>query len=1238
MLQIRTTINTNYVYLDLYKNEPVFLSLSFAELQDITKKNSNFSKSFSLPGSKNNNATFNFFYDLNSVPTTFNPNDKFEAELLWDGYEIMRGYIRLNSVSISNGEIIYSVTFYNQVGDLMANIGDNFLFDLDLSYLSHPYSEEVILQSNLNPNLFSMTGGTDYAYQNGKTMWSLFNIGYNYISGNTVFAQSTPLVQFTPVVNGDTYVPTSSNFDFSGTPVRDYYYKPAIQVKELYEQIVREAGYVVESNFFETSYFKNYYLPLKFADETVYSKNAIPPCYTFTNSLITPQPALIVDQSSGVTCNTLGWSANTSYPYQLVIPSGNTGVYTFRFTFSARATATCPIPSSNNLSFFFEDPINTVQLYSNIFCDTGNTTTVSFDQQFIFTGESIIDFFFSVSNVEITDYKQEIIDGPRFIPTGAMIDYSIEFPTNDYKQLDFITSVNKFFNLIVVPNPDKPSNLIIEPIIDYVGTGEVLDWTTKIDFNQTQNLYPTTALVNGTLEYSFKLDQDYTNQDFNSQANRIFGTDKFLLNLQYKDSTTKFDYIFSSPIDITVNNAFVPLITIPSMSKLKQVDVSGTTQQTFVPFKILPKLLYRGVTLPNDNYGYFGTSAYTVNPDCVTSVTINVTSAGYVSYYTCTNQQVVNYYNVGTYTLTDPDCILSYTVAPSYAYPPYANLTVTSIGTVCTPTNLYSNYQYYYMNNNQMDRWTNINRFTTYPFNYNYFSHYTNFRGEDKTNVTPQEYSFVADDLYNVYYQDYVEDIISEENKIYACKIYLYPQDIQKLRWNERILVNNTYFRINKITNFNALEPSICDIELVKLTRTYTPHAIKYYKFESCPCVCKSYTVTNNSLEAQATISYTDCYGDAQSFTLDPGLGQSLCACEGTIEVGGIGADVTISLIGSCTPEPAPSSGSTVYYSNSDLMYHAYAYVGNKVKLYDDSLNYLGCFGVSMDTYNPLHDYQHYYFGSAYTANLVGVYSDCNCTNRTQFTIVQEQPPVVPYFYYLGYSCGDSIEYQFKSTGSTLNPSSVYKIYNSGTSQTICVTNIIPNYLQATDFVEIGLYADCETCLIVPTPTPTPTPIACVCRSYTVYNNSMESQATIYWTDCNNDGQGMILNPETGMSICACQGSVTAGGIGADVTITDLGTCGGPAPTPTPTPSCTSKGWFIQTCISTCSGGICTCNSITSIVVYSNCTVTDITDSGTLLFTDSSLTTPYVGFFSRSGYIWYSNAGVTSECALGGPC
>lgn len=1002
MLRIRTTVNGNHIYLDLYQNEPVLLNMSFAELQDITKKNSNFSQTFTLPGSKSNNQVFNFFYDLNAIPTDFNPNNKFDASLLWDGYEIMTGNIRLNSVSIDKGEIIYSVSFYNQIGDLMSNIGDKFLFDLDLNYLNHPYSQDVILYSNLDPNLFSLTGATDYSYQNGKTMWGLYNIGYEYISGNTVNSGTTPLVQFTEA-NATTlqYTPQAPNFDFTGSPVHDYYFKPSIQIKELYSAIVNEAGYEIESSFFDTSYFKRFYMPLKFVDESIYSRNAIAACYTYTNESIPVDVGYdtYTNPSSGITCNSLGWTATTT---SFNIPAEFAGTYQFRFTFTVVPRVSCD-PDAGILPylyFFFEDGTITETLYPGTnFCDT-SPQPVSIERTFNISGDSQLEFYFQGDYIDVSGFTSQIINPPRFIPNGSIINYDIEFPPNDYSQIDFITSVNKYFNLIVVPNPDYPKKLIIEPIVDYVGSGVVLDWTTKVDANSIQSLYPTSSLLNGTLHFEFKLDQDYANQDFKGQTNRIFGTDKFQLNLDYKDTITKFDFLFSSPIDITVSNSFVPLITLSSMSKVKTIDNQGKSLQTFVPFKILPKMVFRGLTLPNDNYGFIAGSGTTATTTCASGITYTTNTAGAPLFYNDCNGVQQTYYGstVGSNTL--PGCANPYTLYYPLVLFPYPTLTITNNGTSCN-TAPPSQYQYWYMNQLQQDRWTNINRFTTYPFNYNNFSHYTNFRGEDKTNITPSEFTFINDDLYNIYYQDYIDDIISEENKIYSTKIYLYPQDIQSLTWKEKILINNTYFRINKITNWNALEPAVCDIELVKLTKDYQSHPILYY--DLIPC----------------------------------------------------------------------SSGATLH-SNSDLNYNLYAYAGTFVKLYDDGLNYLGCYGVSIGEYDPLDTYNHYYIGSGYTSTNVGAYPDCGCTGRTPFNIVQEEPNEDRVFYFRGVECNGSDEYNFTANTTSLNTALIYKVKNPATDITYCISGISITSVSLVNYDFVNSYANCIDCNFVP-PTPSPT-------------------------------------------------------------------------------------------------------------------------------------------------------------------
>lgn len=895
-LRIRVDIQGVNYFLDLYQDEPVNLNVSFAEIEDITKKNSAFSQSFRLPGTKNNNTIFNYYYDLNATPLNFNPNNKFDAILSWDGTEILQGNIRLNKVTQVQDEIIYDITFYNQVGNLSANIGDKFLRNLDYSSLSHPYTPNVVLESQLDPTLFPLTGSTGYSYQDGRTFWGLYNIGYSYISGNSVDVQVSPLVNFSPFT-GTSWTPIYGYYDFSGTPVNDFYYKPTLQIKWLYEKICEEAGYEVTSEFFDTDYFGKYYLPLKFLDETIYSRGATFPCYAFNSQTLnftsaTPS-TITVNPSTGITCNVLNFTSTTT---SFNVPTIYQGTYTARISYLIVPNFTgCSIDAVNqscatDFTFSYYDPsgiirtytipavdcflsfnipgccpfnpigtgsavestrgqailsLNAITLRTDAAC--GGPQLVSFDVEIDTNIIPNISLIFNASDVQIQNFSFEFINGPRFLLSGTTIDYGLEFPENDYKQIDFITSINRYFNLVVTPNPDKPTQLIVEPIVDYIGKGQVLDWTTKIDHLQPIDIYPTTSLVNGTLEYEFKLDQDYANENYKRASNRIFGTEKKKLGLEYKDSVTKFEFMFSSPLDITNGSAVQSVTTLSSFSKLNTKDEGGVSIQTFLPFKILPRLLFRGITLPVDNYGYVGTSGTT----------------------------------------------------------PYQLYYLKSVGQT-----------------NTQDRFQEINRFTTYPFNYSGFSHYINWRGEDVTTITPPEFEFpLAEDLYDIYYKDYIEDLISDENKIYQAKAYLYPNEIKALRFDEKIIVDNTYFRINKISNFNLLEPSICDIELVKLTRTYEGHRIKYYDLYPC------------------------------------------------------------------------ASGGTIYHSNSDLMYNLYAYIGNYVTLFDNSLNYLGCYSVSAGTYNSAYTYQHFYISSAYTPNLVAVYSDCGCSGRTAFDVYQEPLP-----------------------------------------------------------------------------------------------------------------------------------------------------------------------------------------------------------------------------------------------------
>jgi hypothetical protein len=89
----------------------------------------------------------------------------------------------------------------------------------------------------------------------------------------------------------------------------------------------------------------------------------------------------------------------------------------------------------------------------------------------------------------------------------------------------------------------------------------------------------------------------------------------------------------------------------------------------------------------------------------------------------------------------------------------------------------------------------------------------------------------------------------------------------------------------------------------------------------------------------------------------------------------------------------------------------------------------------------------------------------------------------------------------------------------------------------------------------------------------------------------------------------------------------------------TPTPTCSYKEWFVLACGQTCSGGICACEPMFEALVYTNCSVTDLTDPSTEIYENSGLSNPFIAFFVVSGSIYYSTGlSVSLECVIGGGC
>ena len=240
-----------------------------------------------------------------------------------------------------------------------------------------------------------------------------------------------------------------------------------------------------------------------------------------------------------------------------------------------------------------------------------------------------------------------------------------------------------------------------------------------------------------------------------------------------------------------------------------------------------------------------------------------------------------------------------------------------------------------------------------------------------------------------------------------------------------------------------------------------------------------------------------------------------------------------------------------------------------------------------------------------------------------------------------------------------------------------------------------------QTPTTTPTHTPTQTPTATnpsctTCFEYTVYNPNLIS-VEVYYTNCQGLPAQFTLDGETIAGLCACEDSIYAD---AFIEISEVGPClpvtatqtptptktptqtpsntptisvtpsvtatrtptvtptKTPAvtpsptmtktptstptktPTTTPTATCAYKQWLIAECTGgTCRLGICTCRTPINKTVYTACNVSEITDSGTAIYTNTGLTNPFTGDFQRAGIIWNSTGSdVVIVCTVGGPC
>jgi len=504
-----TDSNGNSAILDLYENEKMHLNYKFTDITDFASVG-NYSQEFRVPASKTNTDFFGAIFNVN-FDGWFDFRKKVDAVLTVNTIPIASGHIQVKKLYWQSGKLFeFEIVFFGEVPNLARLLNEKKLKDIesivagDLDYdLLHEYVETP-------PNAHTIL-----------TLCDKFNLtAYNPV-GQPVYSTSVPI----PPLYKPLYVG---------------HLTPAVKAQYLFDQIISEAGLQYQSDYLG-DILENVYVP-------------------FVNGQYLNSALGLNDIASNLglasNLNNIPFANNDQY-YDLYTQfteyedAGNdwssgiytapfTGQFTFRCWVNGTATSTGGT-NVGNVLFGFHPQVNDVFsdqdtfTYSlgtsttNTLSSTGNITlelTQGDQVKFVFgaqpytsgNGTMEIDFTGN-ANVDYTGTGVELISTGTALTGDTVIMYA---NAPDMKQIDFITSIQKMFNLVFVADKTLPNTLRIEPMVEYIASGNTLDWSHKLDLSKDITYYPTTDLQKAKFTFTYSEDGDYFNSLYKDNG-RIYG-------------------------------------------------------------------------------------------------------------------------------------------------------------------------------------------------------------------------------------------------------------------------------------------------------------------------------------------------------------------------------------------------------------------------------------------------------------------------------------------------------------------------------------------------------------------------------------------------------------------------------------------------------------------------------------------------------------------------------------------
>lgn len=425
--------------LDMFGDEDITINLSVQNIQDISKIFTDYTQGFSVPASPRNNSIFEHYYRTDIVGGA-DYRLRAEGRIEINGLVFRYGSIELEGVQMrKNAPYAYDITFYGLLVNLTDLFGEDYLYDLDLSAYNHTYDQATIhsgLTSNaLAPVIYPLITPQDvWFYNSDNSAHGANNIAFHNVNEDHG-VQYYNLKPAIPVERIFDAIATKYGVSFSITNIGDF--------EKLYMWCHRNAGYMYK-DLPSAKPWTKLLAPNNYAAVS-------PDWWNYTDSQFEPQ-------------------ADDFYRVQVNI---DPGAYTNQYTIGAFVNGVLVEQS-------VASGIAAVQL-KNILMFTGDVLYVAIKPS---TNESIT---LDVDRIQVV---QELSPLVKFADAknnasqsiAGVVDISSLMP--EQKVADFVSSICKMFNLVVIPTSSTSFDLL--PLGEWYASGATIDISQYFDITESQ--------------------------------------------------------------------------------------------------------------------------------------------------------------------------------------------------------------------------------------------------------------------------------------------------------------------------------------------------------------------------------------------------------------------------------------------------------------------------------------------------------------------------------------------------------------------------------------------------------------------------------------------------------------------------------------------------------------------------------------------------------------------------------